>query len=279
MTTSSGNDIAITAAAMMENRGFAEAVQDLIADPDFAITVAKLDFGALGASFNDFDEHLVKYNNYHRLERRLWSLKLGNGTISPALENSLKAQVHKGRQAFKLAFGGIDRCIENFESAGFGKVLDRHLPRFLPMLGVDHHPLRSLVDGHLSRVGCSPSMLEEGHHSLAGAQYDVLGRLGGGKVKGLRKALAQSVEAQNGLFDYTEKDGLRYLRGRCGPPTWAVVATKVLAYFGLSVSAWWVVAAVTVVVALLVTLCATKALPADVLEKCKYLSIKLKFTF
>jgi hypothetical protein len=270
---------AFAAAALMDDPRFAEVARAIGADPEFATAVKKLDVGRLSKGFNTFDENIPEYNDYHRMERRLWSAKVGRGAVRKDLEDSLKRKVPRGRKAYQNAFGGIEECLATLEDSGLAPVLDRHLPAAMELLGDPHHPLRELLDSHMTEIGCSASMLAEGHQMMGAARYNVVDVVGKGSFSGLRGALREAVEAEVEIMNETEAEGLEYLRGRCGPPAWAVVAAKVLAYFGISVSAWWIVAAVVVVTALLITLCATRLLPASILEYCKYLSIKLKFTF
>lgn len=265
--------------ALREDPTFDAALKDLLSDPGFEGALDKLDTTKLSRAFDSFDNHVVRYNGFHRMERRLWSVKLGKGTVPKELETALRNKSSAAKQAFQDAFGAIDTCLETIEQCGLDKVLDRHLTKFTGLLAIPNHPFREAVVGHFVKVGCSQAMVKEFDDSLGTVNYDIVKVVGNGKFSNLRGRLREGVQAQVSILDYTKDHGLDYLRGQCGPPSWAVVVVQVLAYFGISVSAWWVVAAVAVVIALLITLCATGHLPDSILSKCRYLSVKLGFSF
>jgi len=273
------SDSAMVPDVLMADGSFATAARSFASDKRFEDAWKKLDVVGFCTGFNTFCDRVAVYNDFHRMERRLWSLKLGKGKVPEGLETGLRERVPLGRKAYADAFGGIDNCLGALEQAGFDELLDAHLGGFTALLKDQHHPLRAVLQSAFTRLGCSSSMLEEFDRSLSQVDYNPKRIVGTTRPSELRRVLKQSTEAQDKIFQFTQAHGLSYLKGECGPPAWAVTASEVLAYFGFSIGAWVIVAIVAVIITILVVLCATKLLPASILSKCKYLSVTLGFTF
>jgi hypothetical protein len=110
--------------------------------------------------------------------------------------------------------------------------------------------------------------------SFGKVNFDLFGATDGG-LAGLRKVSEHGVKAQVEILDYTEKHGFAYLRGRCGPPRWAIVASEILAAAGISIGAWVIVAIIVALLAILAVVCALSAPGTWVRDKCSLLNFLL----
>ncbi len=268
-----------TAQMIMADDTFSSAATEFVNDPEFAQAWDNLDMGKLTKQYDKFVTSATAYNHVHRMERRLWSLKMGKGYIPSNLETKFRQRIPSAISQYSRAFHSAEGCLDALESAEFGPVLQRHLHKFTGCLFDKDHPFREAMERHFTQMGCSAKMIAEFEDAFPGAGHDPIAVIGNGDFSNLRYAMQEGIEAQVKALRHTHDHGFDYLHGRCGPPAWAVTASQVLAYFGISMSAWVVISIVSVVIVLLITLCATNSLPSWVLSKCDYLSLKLNFTF
>ncbi len=278
MTNGNTNSVSFLAETMMADSSFATAIKALTRDESFVNAWGKLDLQELCNGFNTFSEQILTYNRFHRAERRLWYIKIGKGAIPKKLETSLQRDVPAARNAYLGAFKGVDKSLGALSAAGFDNVVDKYIDRFLALLKDKTHPLRAVLTQYFHAVGCSSQMIDEFESVLIHSNYSPRPVLGTARPGELRDVIGKGIAAQQKLFDYTQANGLKYIKGQCDPPKWAVVASDVLGWFGLSFSPWYVILIVAIIVVLLTILCVTKALPQVILDKCKYLSLTLGFT-
>ena len=90
--------------------------------------------------------------------------------------------------------------------------------------------------------------------------FDYIGAVTKGDVANVRPLLAQGVNAQVQVLEYTRQHGFDYIRGE-GPPAWAIWVSEILAAVGISISAWVVLAVIAGAAATLVLICAAHILP------------------
>jgi hypothetical protein len=229
-------------------------IEALINDRAFQTAFKALDIDAAGDAFNAFTQKVTAYNTSHRRERRLWSLKLGKGRLPSDLEKEFIKEIPEMKRNYKEAFASVNKVLDTLNQAKFDKVLEKHLGPITANLANDRHPLTQAVSRYFTNIGCAPEMMGEFRRNFEVTQYNLLA-VTGGKFSGLRKLTDEGVKAQMEIMDYTEKEGFNYLRGKCGPPGWAVAVAKILASIGISISAWVVVVIVVTLFAILLVVC------------------------
>lgn len=232
----------------------APQLEALAKDRDFQAAFKAFDVDAAGDAFNAFTRSLTAYNAAHRRERRLWSLKIGRGRIPSDLESEFVGEIPAMRRNYQEGFAAVNKVLDTLTRAKFDKVVEKHLAPLTANLGNDRHPLTQVVTRYFQQVGCAPEMISEFRRNFEVTGYDLLAPAGG-KFSRLKALTADGVKAQTEIMDYTEKEGFSYLRGRCGPPSWAVAVAKILASIGISISAWVVVAIIVVLFATLLVIC------------------------
>lgn len=232
----------------------APQLEALAKDRDFQAAFKAFDVDAAGDAFNAFTRSITAYNAAHRRERRLWSLKIGRGRIPADLESEFVGEIPQMRRNYQEGFAAVNKVIDTLTRAKFDKVVEKHLAPLTANLGNDRHPLTQVVTRYFQQVGCAPEMISEFRRNFEVTGYDLLAPAGG-KFSRLKTLTAEGVKAQTEIMDYTEKEGFNYLRGRCGPPSWAVAVAKILASIGISISAWVVVAIIVVLFATLLIVC------------------------
>ncbi|HYP02173.1 MAG TPA: hypothetical protein VER76_18420 [Pyrinomonadaceae bacterium] len=232
----------------------APQIDALIKDRTFQAAFKAFNVDAAAKAFNNFTEKISSYNNIHRRERRLWSLKLGRGDVPSDLEGEFVKTIPEMRKTFKEAFAEIDKVVDTLSQAKFDKVVEKHLTPLMANLSNDKHPFTQVVTEYFRKVGCAPEMMTEFRRNFEVTQYNFM-PVTGGTLSGLRKLTNEGVQAQVSIMDYTEKEGFSYLRGKCGPPAWAVAVAKILASVGISISAWVVVLIIVALFATLLIIC------------------------
>lgn len=232
----------------------APQLEALAKDRDFQAAFKAFDVDAAGDAFNTFTRSITAYNSAHRRERRLWSLKIGRGRIPADLESEFVGEIPAMRRNYQEGFAAVNKVLDTLTRAKFDKVVEKHLAPLTANLGNDRHPLTQVVTRYFQQVGCAPEMISEFRRNFEVTGYDLLAPAGG-KFSRLKALTAEGVKAQTEIMDYTEKEGFNYLRGRCGPPSWAVAVAKILASIGISISAWVVVAIIVVLFATLLVIC------------------------
>lgn len=223
-------------------------------DPIFQEAFQKLDVERFSEAFNSFTENIIAYNKFHRRERRLWSVKIGKGNLSPELEKQFIKMIPEGRKNYKEAFTAIDSATEILIESGLHKVVDKHITQFTSNFANQNHPFSQLFIKYLKETGCSQEMIDEFMSEFSIINYDFISIVEEGFI-GLREFTARGVEAQISIMDYTEENGFSYLRGKWGPPVWAITASKILATAGISISAWVIVAIIASLIIILSLIC------------------------
>jgi hypothetical protein len=215
-------------------------IEAIANDRAFQTAFKALDIDAVADAFNAFSQKVTAYNTSHRRERRLWSLKLGKGRLPSDLEKEFIKEIPAMKRNYQEAFAEMNKVVDALSRAKFDKVAEKHLAPLTANLGNDRHPLTQFVSRYFTRIGCAPEMISEFRRNFEVTQYNLLA-VAGGKFSGLRKLTDEGVKAQMEIMDYTEKEGFNYLRGNCGPPSWAVAIAKILASIGISISVpgWW----------------------------------------
>lgn len=229
-------------------------IEALTKDKAFQTAFKALDIDAAADAFNAFTQKVTAYNNSHRRERRLWSLKLGKGHLPSDLEKEFIKEIPEMRRNYQEAFASVNKVLDTLNQSKLDTVLEKHLGPITANLANDRHPLTQVVSRYFTQIGCAPEMMSEFRRNFEVTQYNLLA-VGGGKFGGLRKLTDEGVRAQMEIMNYTEKEGFNYLRGKCGPPAWAVAVAKILASIGISVSAWVVVVIIVTLFAILLVVC------------------------
>lgn len=252
-------------------------IDTLVTDGAFREAVERLDVESLGEHMRRFDRGLKEYNAFHARERRIWAMKLRRGGPAAGVEKhegAFRKDIPKGRKAYRDAFESADAMAEALEGAGFDRVLREHLRPFTEKLSSPSHPLSETVFGYFRERGCTEPMLAEFTSSFRKIDFDFFGHAEGG-LEELRGMSKRGVDAQLEILDYTEENGFSYLRGRCGPPAWAVTASKILAAAGISVSAWVIVAIIVTLLATLVAICVLSSPGSWLRQQCDKLKVLL----
>jgi hypothetical protein len=253
----------------------------LVDDERFAVAVGRLDAEALETSFRALHSGIVDYNKFHLQERRMWSAILRRGRpegprAAPIdkQEAEFKKRIPHARKSYLETFATADRMTASLGEAGFEDLLAEHLRPFMATLATPSHPFARVYFDHFRRAGCSEPMIEEFRTSFAKVNFDFFAVADGG-LEEIRQLSKRGVEAQVEILDYTEERGFSYLRGRCGPPEWAILAANILAAAGISISAWVIVAIIVALLALLALICALSAPGTWVRTQCQRLNFLL----
>lgn len=248
-------------------------IEAISKDRDFQAAFKALDIDAMADAFNTFTQKVTAYNGSHRRERRLWSLKLGRGNLPSDLESEFIKEIPAMRRNYKEAFDEMNKVMDTLSRAKFDKVAEKHLAPLTANLGNDRHPFTQVVTRYFTQIGCAPEMMAEFRRNFEVTQYNLLA-VAGGKFSGLRNLTAEGVKAQMEIMDYTEKEGFKYLRGKCGPPSWAVAISKILASIGISISAWVVVVIVVALLATILIVCNASSEGTWLRKQCEKVNAK-----
>jgi hypothetical protein len=266
MSTADGNSL--EAALIAADPVIGPELQRVASDPNFAAAWTRLADGEFAQQFTIFNSNLTQYNDFHRRERRMWSVKLGKGAVAPDLEAGLKAAAPAAIQQYTTAFKSLDACL--------GIIIESEL-RPLVNGPVGDITRRYLLDettifgqtgvGYFRSLGIDTPMLDEFKAHFQSANLDYVGVVAGGDVANMRPMLAAAVQAQVEVLTYTQQHGLDYIRGH-GPPAWAVTVSEILGYVGISISAWAVVAVIAGLLVTVVLVCAAHILPQSLQNLC-----------
>lgn len=243
-------------------------------DRAFQTAVEALDLEAASQEFNTFTEKITAYNVLHRRERRLWSLKIGKGGIPPELESQFIKAIPEMRQNYLEAFAAAGNVLDSMSRAKFDTAMERHLTPLTSNFANDKHPFTQVITGYFQQIGCAPEMMDEFRRNFEITDYDLLA-VTKGKFAGLRDLTDEAVQAQVSIMDYTEKEGFSYLRGECGPPSWAVAVAAILASIGISISAWIVILIIVALFAILILICNASTPGSWLRKQCE--KVKVKF--
>lgn len=242
-------------------------------DKRFIESYKKLDINKLEKQFLIFTKKIKRYNDFHRTERRLWYLKIGRGKIDKKFETSFRKEIPNAIKDYKEGFVAINSCLEIVEKCGMMKSLNSKMDVITGCLNNERHPLSGAFHDFFKDIGCSTKMIDEFKNQFSQYDYDFV-KILGGKIENSYKILEESVDAQVTILKHTQENGMDYIRGKCGPPGWAITASKILAAGGISISAWVVVGIILGILAILVIICLT--VKADWVQKlCKKLTFQL----
>ncbi|MCX6827729.1 MAG: hypothetical protein NT002_00355 [candidate division Zixibacteria bacterium] len=236
-----------------------EALKDnidkLYVDPLFKKAYGALDTETFTGAFTAFAENMEEYNKFHRRERRLWATKIGKGRLAPTLEEKFRKSIPEGRKNYEAAFKAVDTMCDALVESGLDKVMEKHLPAIMGVLENEQHPFSQLTTRFFVRAGTTREMLDEFRIHFAPIHYNFFGAVGPSLVS-IQAFSVKARKAQLSILDHTSEHGFDYLRGECGPPAWAILASKILASAGISVSAWILVAIIAALLAILAIICA-----------------------
>lgn len=250
-------------------------MRKLVEDPGFESAWSKLNMDRLAADIQNFSDEITQYNTFHTRERRLWSLKLGEGKLPPHLEDKFKADIPAGIETYRRAFSHIEDAMRVIEESGFHTLLDRHSDGITQLLADERGYLARRLSSYFGKVGCAPTMLTEFQSKFQDTNYRFIATIGAGSFSNLPTILRESVDAQVNILEYTKENGFSYLQGKCGPPAWAVTVSKILAWAGISVAAWVVVVIIAALIIIVTTICALKILPSNIQQYCRAIGIPI----
>jgi hypothetical protein len=228
----------------------------LTSDADFSAAWQSLDVPRFVSRLSDATTHLNAYVAYHQREQRLWAIKIGKGSLEPGLEDGLKQSVPAARDHFTRGFDSVDQCLATVEGSAFKAICDTHVARLSARCAFDDgNVFGRTASTYYQRLGFSTAQIEEFKRQYAPIGYDFIGTVGKGDVSQIRAYSAAGRDAHVQIMNHTEQHGLDYIRGRGGPPAWAVTASGILALFGISISAWVIVAIIAAIAVTLAFLC------------------------
>lgn len=240
----------------------------IVTDSNFKTAVSKMDFNVFYAQLEHFKTKIKLYNDFHRHERRLWALKIGNKSIN-AFEADYKMAIPNAIANYTAAFGSMSVMLDMLEKSNFSKVVNNHFSDLCNLLKDEKSSIQKGLIGFFTDLGCSKEMVAEFKAEFSKIDYDFAG-LSSNDIANLRTITEESVQAQVAILEYSKIHGLNYLRGKCGPPEWAIVVSEILAWAGISVAAWVVVVIIVVLIAALITICVVwyNDLPNEIKNLC-----------
>jgi len=201
------------------------------------------------------------------------------GSVSRERERDLMDRVPDAVNQFESAFAAMDRCISLIEESGLHKVMDARLGRCMRHLVNPEDSLTRAITNYFTEIGSPPEMITDLKRDFGIFQFDLIKRFGRGHLLNLRNMYKQGVDANRQMLNYTKDHGLRYIRGRCGPPAWAFEVSKILGWAGESVWAWVVVIIIAALVAAIIIICSLDILPAEIQSACDYVRFELSLSF
>lgn len=223
-----------------------------------------LDVPAFVQHFGKATDHITAYAGFHQRQERLWAVKIGTGKIAPELEEGLKRSVPAARDHLNQGFAALEECMQVVEGSEFKHIANTHVAALSKRCTFDEgNVFGRTASGYFQRLGFSAAHVAEFKRQYAPIGHDFIGKLGKGDISNIRSYSATGVNAQIEILNYTEQHGLDYIRG-AGPPAWAVTASAILAYFGISIAAWVIVVIAAAILITLAILCAVywNSLPA-----------------
>jgi hypothetical protein len=249
-------DAASIAAAIQADPAVGPLFRALTTSSDFTTGWQSLDVPAFAQHLGSATDHLTQYLSFHQRETRLWNIKVGTGSLPPGLEDGLKQGVPAARDHFTQGFAALDGCLAQVEQSQFKSLVNTHVAVLGKQCAFDTgNVFGRTAAGYFQRVGFSAQQVTEFKRQFAPIGYDFIGVLGRGDVSGVRPVSAQGVSAHIQIMNHTEQHGLDYIRGAGGPPAWAVTASEILALFGISISAWVILAVIATIAVTLAFLC------------------------
>lgn len=252
----SERDSQLVALAIETDPVFGPLFHDLTNDPNLDNAWKDVDVPAFVQHMSAATEHMKAYVGYQQREERLWAIKIGTGKLSTELEDGLKRSVAAARDRFQKGFAELDASLKVVESSEFKSIANTHVAAMSKRCMFDMgNAFGRTASSYFHGLGFSSAQVGEFKRQFAPIGYDFIGTLGKGDMSNLRAYAAPGIEANVEIMNYTEKHGLDYIRG-AGPPAWAVTAASILAYFGIAISAWVIVAIAAAILITLAALCA-----------------------
>lgn len=225
-------------------------------DPDVQTGWRSLDVPGFVQHLSQANTHLKAYVAYQQREERLWAIKIGKGAIPGDLEQGLKRSVPAARDHFNQGFAALDECLKGVEGSEFKRIANTHVAELTKRCAFDQgNVVGRTASSYFQSLGFSTAQISEFKRQYAPIGYDFIGTIGKGDISNIRTYAAEGAKAHVEILNYTEQHGLDYIRGG-GPPAWAVTAAAILAYFGISIAAWVIVAIAAAIVITLAILCA-----------------------
>ncbi len=245
-----------TAAAIEADPVVGPLLNALTSDPGFQTGWQSLDVPAFAQQLQTASGHLQQYVSYHLRESRLWTIKIGTGSLSPSLEDGLKQATAPARDHITSGFAALDACLTQVEQPQFKPLVNSHIAALAKRCTFDTSTIFGrTASGYFRQLGFSSDQVAEFQRQYAPIGCDFIGVLGRGDVSNLRPVYQQGLNAQVQIMNHTEQNGLDYIRGAGGPPAWAVTASAILALFGIAISAWALLAVIAAVAVTLGLLC------------------------
>jgi hypothetical protein len=249
-------DAETTAAAIRADPVVFPLLNAMTSDADFQAGWRSLDVPAFSEQLQTATGHLQQYLSYHLRESRLWAIKIGTGSLPAGLEDGLKQAVAPAREHYKNAFAAMDACLTQVEQSQFKGLADTHVAALAKRCMFDTSTIFGrAAAGYFQKAGFSTDQVAEFTRQYAPIGCDFIGVLGHGDISNLRPVYQDGVNAQVEIMNHTEQNGLDFIRGSGGPPAWAVTAAAILAYFGIAISAWVIVATIAAIAVTLAALC------------------------
>lgn len=255
MTMSPEQDSELIASAISNDPVVGPLFRALTDDPAFEAGWRSIDVPSFSQHLGDATQHLQAYLQYQQRLERLWAIKIGSGSITPALEDELKRSTPAARDHFSQAFSGFDTCLSHVEAPEFKGLVNSHIAALSARCALDEgNVFGRTFTGYTRRAGFTAPQVTDFRRQYSPIGHDFIGRLGQGDVSNIRSYVAPGVSANIEIMDHTREHGLDYIRGG-GPPAWAVTASEILALFGISISAWVVVAVIAAIAVTLAFCC------------------------
>ena len=250
-------DAQTTALAIQADPVVYPLLNALTSDAVFQAGWQSLDVPAFTQALGSATSHLQQYLSFHTRESRLWAIRIGKGSLPAGLEDGLKQSVPAARDHYVSGFADLGTCLTHVEQSQFKPLVNSHVAALAKRCTFDDSTIFGrTASAYFQRTGFSADQVAEFKRQFAPIGYDFIGILGQGDVSNLRPVSEQGVNAQVEIMNYTQQNGLGYIRGAGGPPAWAVAASEILALFGISIAAWAILAVIAAIAVTLAILCA-----------------------
>lgn len=252
---------------------FSKQLNTIVKDRRFRNGIEKLDVTGLSNEFKKFTEQVTTYNSFHREERKLWAVKIREGKIAPDVDSRFRAKIPKAIEDYRGAFRSMVACLEHVKNAELWEVVkDRIAPIATTDLLDEGKTLGKMVKPYIERIGVDEPMIRQFRTAFGETNHNLVETVAGGEFRRLQSLTEEGVNAQVSILEYSKEHGLDYIKGRCGPPAWAVWVSTILAAAGISISAWVVVIIIVALVAILASICLAVNVAAWIKSACASLA-------
>lgn len=183
-----------------------------ISDPDYLSSMKKLDFSATQAEFQKVRQYFAGLISFYNYRHALVVLKARNGKLLQEVEDRLKTSATATLQEANLSSAALDNIQTAFQSSGFGKVYERHLPSL--MQNFLQNPRFAYLQDWFREMGATESQISWMVHHLAAKQFNILTFEGAnGTLDGLFDNVRTRVEHFGAWVDTLHKKGLTIFDG------------------------------------------------------------------